>query len=95
LGFVKKTIEKQGIQQHSTERRCCIKGKNTFNSINGLDSLKSLPGFVEFKLLINPGELVPQLKDFSGRIAYSIFTASTYEKLNLILGTAKSVLSFS
>lgn len=71
-----------------------LNGKTKFISILGIENLSQAPGFHELKLLKKPGEYVTPLKDFSGRIAYCIFTRPTFEEIATALETAKSTLKF-
>jgi biotin carboxylase len=72
-----------------------LNGKNVFNQIEGLEKLKETIGFYDFKLFKNPGEFVPPLTTFQGRVASCIFTAPTYSELVKRLQLAKSIISFS
>lgn len=68
---------------------------NSYIKINNIDKISMLPGFRDFKILINSGQPVPLLQNFTGRAAYTIFTASTYEDLKYNLDKAESLISFS
>lgn len=82
-------------QQYAGIRYFELNGKNKFVQVHGIGKLQVIPGFYEFNLLKKPGEHVPPLTTFLGRVATCIFTASTYEELILRLDTAASVISFS
>jgi len=71
-----------------------LNNKHIFHRINGVDQLHTLPGFQEFTLLKNPGEFVPPLTDFQGRVAYCIFTASNYNQLQSMLNLAQLSVIF-
>ena len=71
-----------------------LNGKDTFRIVNGIAEIQALPGFQEFTLLKQPGEIIPPLTSFLGRIAYCIFTAPTYEELITRLDHAASLITF-
>lgn len=71
-----------------------LQEKNYFGQIIGVDVLKNIPGFFDFKLFKNPGDYVPSLTTFEGRVAACIFTAPTYNELLERLNSAKSIISF-
>lgn len=86
-------LSKNTIKNYSGIRYF-VHSKNNFTHIHGLEQLQSIPGFYEFKLLKKPGEFIPPLKDFSGRVASSIFIASTYETLIYRLNEAAACITF-
>ncbi len=65
-----------------------------FSNVVGVDKIKCIQGFEEFKLLIQPGETVPPLENFMGRAAYCIFTAPTYDALQSRLCDAERCIQF-
>lgn len=65
-----------------------------FSNVTGISEIKSIPGFHDFKLLIQPGEKVPPLENFMGRAAYCIFTAPTYDDLKNRLELAERYIKF-
>ncbi|EKD75377.1 MAG: hypothetical protein ACD_44C00148G0002 [uncultured bacterium] len=71
-----------------------LKGKNVFQEINGVENLKNIPGFYDFKVFHKPGEYVPPLTTFQGRVASCVFTAPTYAEVMQRLEYAKSTISF-
>jgi len=83
------------IKQYAGIRYFSPIGLKTYSTITGIDELKSLTGYHDFKLLINPGQIIPPLANFMGRAAYCIFTAPTYEELKLTLDFAEKVITFS
>ncbi|EKD91567.1 MAG: hypothetical protein ACD_29C00485G0002 [uncultured bacterium] len=83
------------IKQYAGMRYFTLKEKNGFTHVNGINELQAIPGFYDFNLLKKPGEYVPPLTTFLGRVAMCIFTAPTYEELKSRLDKAVSVISFS
>lgn len=88
------TLENNYNQQYAGMCYFELDGKETFHHVNGIDALSDAPGFQEFKLLKNPGEFIPPLKDFQGRVGYCIFTAPTYEQLLSMLNQSMAVITF-
>lgn len=82
-------------KQYAGMRYFKLDGKDFFNQVNGIEELQVIPGFQEFNLLKQPGEYVPPLTTFLGRVATCIFTAPTYDELTCRLDKAISVISFS
>lgn len=71
-----------------------LNGKNIFNKIIGLENLRNAPGYYDFKLFNKPGEYVPPLTTFQGRVASCIFTAPNYAELVERLKLARATISF-
>lgn len=69
-------------------------GLRSYNSVHGIDALKKLEGLEEYHLDIAPHEPIPEAVDYRGRIGYSIFSASSYEKLKNNLMQADRCLIF-
>lgn len=66
----------------------------TYSKVYGLDEIISLSGYRDFKILIQPKQNIPPLTNFLGRVAYCIFTADTYDKLQFNLNLAEQLIKF-
>lgn len=62
--------------------------------ILGLEQLQNLPGFIDFGVLIPPGESIPPLTSFLARVAYVMVEAPDFSSLEDRLSRASQSLSF-
>lgn len=69
-------------------------GVSGVSGVSGLDSVRSLPGFVEAEIYVRPGDLVPPLTDFRGRVGHVLFTAPDRATLERRLDDAQRALEF-
>lgn len=53
-------------------------GQRSYRRVHGLDTARRLPGVIDVKLEIAPGEEIPPAEDFRGRLGYVIYTADCY-----------------
>ncbi|QMU71318.1 ATP-grasp domain-containing protein [Streptacidiphilus sp. P02-A3a] len=51
-----------------------------YTEIKGWDEISARPEVVETGVVIQPGEEIPPLRDFRGRIGYALFTADSAER---------------
>ncbi len=65
-----------------------------YESIEGLEELKKMPGFKEFKINILPGVHIPRLTSFEERLAYCIFTAESYFEAKSKMQELKCLIRF-
>jgi biotin carboxylase len=64
-------------------------------SIDGVEAVRALPGCDEVELYYRPGDKVPPLTDFRGRVGHVIFTADTRPALDERLRKAEQLLRFA
>ncbi|WDE11836.1 ATP-grasp domain-containing protein [Thalassomonas haliotis] len=64
------------------------------SGVNGEDELHQIPGYVEHQLLKRPGENVPRLTDYRGRVAFAVFHHKEQQGLVNSLNRARQALSF-
>ncbi|MEV5938503.1 ATP-grasp domain-containing protein [Streptomyces sp. NPDC051994] len=70
-------------------------GVGRYAELNGWAELAARPEVIETGVLIAPGDEVPPLSDFRGRIAYALFTADSDERAQNVwreLGSAVEVV---
>ena len=67
---------------------------HSYTSVHGVDAIKQLPGFHDFQLFYQPGDTVPALQSFLGRVGCCVFSAVTYEALLNRLEQAKKHVRF-
>jgi biotin carboxylase len=65
-----------------------------FAGVSRLDNLRSLPGFEEAEIYARPGDIIPQLTDFRGRVGHLLFTAPDRSTLEHRLNDAQRALEF-
>ncbi|SRR5579883_1418508 len=82
-------------KQYAGIRFFALNNKNTYSNIYGITELQAMPGFQEFTPIIKPGQKIPPLCNFMGRIAACIFTSTSYDQLVSILDNAQNIISFS
>lgn len=70
-------------------------GKKTFSAILGLESIQNLDGYYASELYYQPGDLVPPLTDFRGRVGYVIFVCDQYDLLCDNMRLAKELVVFN
>ncbi len=56
-------------------------GLTHYTNVTGIKEIALEPGFVKSGFTIHPGESIPPLIDFRGRIGFAIFTAPTYQEI--------------
>ncbi len=66
----------------------------SYSEIVGVDKIQEIPGFYDFKFFIRPGEPIPALTSFLGRVGCCIFTATSYDEVKQRLTMAKHVIRF-
>jgi biotin carboxylase len=67
----------------------------TYSTIQGIEKIKNISGFVELNLLKKPGEFIPFPSSYLGRIGYAIFTHENYNELKSILENLDTLIEFS
>jgi hypothetical protein len=68
--------------------------RNCYHVVQGIDELKAQPGLKDFDLQIGPGEMIPPLTDFRGRLGHAVFTAEIYDLLKARLMAVDHIISF-
>lgn len=70
-------------------------GLTSYNEAKNFEKLEAESGFVKSSLLIKPGEPIPPLKDFRGRLGFAMFTAPTYQEIRNKLELANRLITFA
>lgn len=65
-----------------------------YQKIEGLEKIQSIPGYHDFKILIQQNTPIPLCTSFLGRVAYCIFTSSTYEELESLFIHLDKIIRF-
>lgn len=65
-----------------------------YQKIETLEQLHSIPGYHDFKILIPQNTPIPPCTSFLGRVAYCIFTSSTYEDLKSLFIHSEKIVRF-
>lgn len=65
-----------------------------YQSVSGMALLSQMPGFVDAELFYNPGDSIPALTSFMGRVGYVMFTAPNSDLLKKRLADAVKAVRF-
>ncbi|TAK71993.1 MAG: ATP-grasp domain-containing protein [Gammaproteobacteria bacterium] len=82
------------LKQYAGIRFFALNEQDKYYHIKGITELQNMSGFQEFKILVGPGQQVPPLRDFTGRVAFCIFTACSYDILQSLLNNAQKNIIF-
>jgi biotin carboxylase len=65
-----------------------------FTGVNGENDLTQIEGYVEHQLLKHPGDNIPRLTDYRGRVAFAVFHHKEQQALVKSIRQARQTLSF-
>jgi biotin carboxylase len=67
-------------------------GSSTMGNVKGVEEVRAMPGCQEVEVYFRPGEKIPPMTDFRGRVAHIIFTADDRSSLDERLRRAESCI---
>jgi biotin carboxylase len=83
------------IQRYAGIRFLTLNGQEIYQTIQGVEKLKRMPGFQSFEVILPPNQSVPPQTSFRGRVAYFILTAPHYLALLSSIERAAKMIIFS
>jgi len=90
-GSVDPSCNRRGI---AGVRFLCLESSGRLGIAEGVDDVRAMPGCEEVELYFQPGDEIPELTDFRGRVGHVLFSADDRPALDRRLRQAESRIQF-